>query len=130
MGAPIVFLDIDGVLNHWRLYAELEERAGHTAPADWLDRECIARLDALCDATGAEVVISSSWRLYGEEKGVTPGWRWAADVLREAGLRATVIDGTPDLREHYAPLYGETRVERSRWHEIWAWLAARGADMP
>lgn len=50
---PIIFLDIDGVLN------------GHRAMTNGyntIDRECVARLNEIVRATGGEVVISSAWR--------------------------------------------------------------------
>jgi len=60
----IIFLDIDGVLNNPGTYAPTAPWRGE------LDRiirvpiapECMQRLNTLTDATGAKVVISSSWR--------------------------------------------------------------------
>jgi len=47
----LIFLDIDGVLNSWE-----ERRNDHFLP------DCVARLNQIVFATGAEVVLSSSWR--------------------------------------------------------------------
>lgn len=45
----LIFLDIDGVL-------------GHVGSDGKLDPSCIAELDWLIDETGADVVLTSSWR--------------------------------------------------------------------
>lgn len=59
----IVFLDIDGVLNCTATYDRLRER---NLPihddADWIEAELLARLDRICERTGALVVVHSSWR--------------------------------------------------------------------
>lgn len=109
--APVVFLDIDGVLNHQRLYDLHADRGGATEPVDWIDKACVARLDALCERTGAVIVLSSSWRrIFGVEH--------TFDVLRAAGLATVVIDGTP-MHGASGP---DEHVVDERWGEIRAWL--------
>ena len=44
-----IFLDIDGVMTSWR--------TGY-----WFDPECFARLGRILDRTGADIVITSSWK--------------------------------------------------------------------
>lgn len=106
----VVFLDIDGVLNHTGVYAECAKRPGQTDPDDWIDPECVARLDTLCAATSASLVISSSWRIYLKTaEGV-------AKVLRTRGLRAPVVGATPSLAPDSSGLF-------PRWREIETWLA-------
>ena len=69
---PIVFLDVDGVLvtdasfrARWSLTRPptIDEVEAHGAT--WLDAACVARLNALCADTGAELVAVSSWRRMG-----------------------------------------------------------------
>jgi hypothetical protein len=71
MDRPIVFLDIDGVLNSEQWYAQAasskEERNSQVSTYQSLlersiDPGCIQRLNRLLQRTGAVVVISSSWR--------------------------------------------------------------------
>lgn len=112
--APVIFLDVDGVLNHPGVYAECAKRPGQTRPVEWLDRTCIARVSALCERTGAVVVISSGWRRYLGAEG-------AAAVLREGGLTAPVLGATPEAP--FAEIPGA--VEPMRWGEIRQWLASR-----
>lgn len=96
----VVFLDVDGVLNR----ADFEP-ADDRGLASWIERELAARLTALVRATGAVLVLSSSWR---EDEQL--------DDLR-AELTAAGID---------APLVGVTPVlyGQPRWAEIQAWCAA------
>ncbi len=46
----VIFLDIDGVLKEEDYDAEFKD-------------ECFARLKQIVDATGAEIILSSSWRI-------------------------------------------------------------------
>lgn len=96
---PIVFLDIDGVLNSEDFY-----RRHDPIPSPPLDPVAIARLDRLCAASGAAVVLSTAWR--GEPRLL--GW------LRERGFHGVIIGQTPRLG----------RVERG--DEIAAWLNRHG----
>jgi hypothetical protein len=56
----ILFLDVDGVLNHEGMPEPDGEPPLYGAP---LCRDCIRRLSDVCDQTGARIVVSSSWRL-------------------------------------------------------------------
>ncbi len=107
----VLFLDIDGVLNHPALYRSLEPRRGKTSPEDWLDRVCVARINALCERAGAVVVISSSWREY------LPHDQLVA-VLQSAGLTASLIGATPQLTTNA----GQLVIAQGRWAELQAWL--------
>lgn len=111
MSEPIVFLDIDGVLNHARWYAQLQPRLGTTKPVDWIDPACVARLNRLCADTGAAIVVTSSWRTRLEH---------TETVLREAGLTAPVVGATPDANP--VSLDDPLRTHRGRAYEIQAWL--------
>ena len=58
----ILFLDIDGVLCNRKALMKHQRRNGMQV----LDRDCVARLEALCAAAGEDVriVVSSTWRKY------------------------------------------------------------------
>jgi hypothetical protein len=66
----VIFLDIDGVLNHGGA-------RGFTAGTHGLDPACVDMLQALVKRTGVQLVLSSSWR-HSES---------AKAQLREAGLK-------------------------------------------
>lgn len=71
----LIFLDIDGVLNSALFLAESTDGEGviivdgeFDATAH-IDPSCVTRLNALIEATGARVILSSSWRRsFGLEK--------------------------------------------------------------
>lgn len=90
---PIVFLDIDGVLTH-------------AASDGKLDPVCVGELDRLLEATGAETVLTSSWR-------DTYGLLETQRRLASAGLRARIDAAAPAMRNG------------TRSHEITAYLRAR-----
>lgn len=106
----ILMLDVDGVVNHWALYAARENDPAYANGDDteWMDPVCVARVQAICDRTGAAIVISSSWRLI-------VGLARTTAALRAHGLTADVVGETP---EH---AHREFRVRRAS--EIRAWLA-------
>ena len=99
-----LFLDIDGVLNSARTFASSQ---GRLLGRYFLDREMIARLDQLLEATGAHVVISSCWRQGDGGEGV-------ARILRACGMR------------HADRIVGETaRLDGIRGTEIADWMRDR-----
>jgi hypothetical protein len=64
MQKRVLVLDIDGVLNSATWFAKMRADALSRRPiSHMIDPECVARLNMLLDASGAEVVISSSWRI-------------------------------------------------------------------
>lgn len=107
----VVFLDIDGVLNSEQymktkkgtVYAEGFQYPGLEWWADGLDPEAMERLNRLVERTGAEIVVSSTWRLGGDVE-------WLQKILEMRGFRGRVIGVTPR--------YGDG--PRSR--EIAAWV--------
>lgn len=60
VGAPkkVIFLDIDGVMNSHDMCTDHE-----LGLVSWLDAKNVAILNAIAQATGAAVVVSSTWRL-------------------------------------------------------------------
>jgi hypothetical protein len=124
----IVFLDIDGVLNHAGTIGEDGEDAPWRREAGELLRvpiapECMDRLNRLVAQTGARIVISSSWRLFAR-------WQDLGPALARHGLVGEVVGETPDLvndpawleawrTREGAPFHHE-RLERG-W-EIAEWL--------
>lgn len=106
---PIIFLDFDGVIGAGRVWAQNETKRW-TSPAGWLDPALIARLNRLVRRTGADVVLSTSWRKY-----LTP--RSTVAVLRACGFTGRVIGATEVM--------GEGVEQRHR--EVERWLRERPA---
>jgi hypothetical protein len=113
MATPILFLDVDGVLNS----AEWAERGTMWGVSiGSLDPEACARLERVIAATGCELVLSSSWRRYGDD----PAWFEA--MLHERGCAsARFIGQTPSLAWKLSER-GTILGVRERGDEIQAWL--------
>jgi HAD domain in Swiss Army Knife RNA repair proteins len=118
-----LFLDIDGVLNsHKYFIATMEERKEKAWDLDqddrWeamLDPECVARLDRIVRETGAQVVISSTWRI------LNPYERVEA-FLRTKGFTGKVIGATTTS-------YGLVHDRKTeRGDQIAHWLAHTPAE--
>jgi hypothetical protein len=56
----VIFLDIDGVLNSNDWYVKTRGVGGYNGGD--VDPECIELINDLIDATGAKIIMSSSWR--------------------------------------------------------------------
>ena len=83
----IIFLDFDGVLNSQQFLHSHQGGFGMTQ----VDPRAAARLEKLVKATGAKIVVSSSWRhIYSVEE--------IQEILKKVGAPAAaraVIDRTP-----------------------------------
>jgi hypothetical protein len=99
MPERVIFLDIDGVMNS--VATRPEHRHGLVS---WLDPANVAVLNQIVEATGAVIVVSSTWRL------AMPFAELRAN-FRAAGCVAEIVDVTPDI------------AARERVREIVAWLA-------
>jgi hypothetical protein len=120
----VVFLDIDGVLNHCDTRSDVLPTTAEPLPIP-IAPECLERLNRLIAETEAKIVISSSWRTFAR-------WQDLGPALSRHGLVADVIGETPDLvndavwLENWRARVGETfayeRLERG-W-EIREWIAA------
>jgi hypothetical protein len=90
----VIFLDVDGVLNNFNLLS----RYGF----DYIDEGCVSLLANVVRATGARIVLSSSWRLEDKNRSIVKS------TLRASKLE--IDDQTPYLQ-------GRARIE-----EISLWL--------
>lgn len=140
----VVFLDIDGVLNHMGMAHELDEQHSSRgclrrffARADGgscdcyslakqFDRACVAKLNALLERTGAVVVLSTSWR-----KILAPGE--IQHLLKEHGFVGKIVGATPDLPNDEA-WKASTRGTKwtdyiERGHEIEEWILRNDGKM-
>jgi hypothetical protein len=113
----LVFLDVDGVLNCTPFLKEAAKADNGKVvlleqwdPLTHIDPKRVAKLNVILEKTGAEIVISSSWRrAFPPEK--------MQELLDAKGLVGKVIDQTPQL------------MDRERHVEIKRWLS-RQADEP
>lgn len=106
---PIVFLDVDGVLNDSGFPRLRRQRISHRSPltrgVHLLDPEPIQYLNDLLARTGAVVVLSSDWRRYVP----LPVFR---TMLAWRGFFGSIVDVTPQMPGN------ERGTEIARWLEI------------
>lgn len=125
----VVFLDVDGVLNHENFLRVLDEqhrqlqhtRGGKECDCyileNQIDKASIARLNRLLEATGAKVVISSSWRKLLDPPELER-------VLVKHGFAGEIIGETPDGPNDPVFTAGGIMIDRiHRGHEIAHWLS-------
>lgn len=113
----LIFLDVDGVLNHEQYYQRVRGgkkiiRLPDEAPhgAEDIDPESVKALNFIIEKTGAKVVFSSSWRTSHTIESIT-------EVLDYRGFKGEVISMTPKL--YFQPEYG---YSVPRGCEIKAWM--------
>jgi len=114
----IIFLDIDGVLNSnaWFKSEEYNIKAKNMSfPDTHLDKKCIFNLNYLCNLSGADIVISSTWREFD----------YCASALRRNGVTGNIIGTTPCLRKK---LENGLYIGKTRGEEIQAWLDNNGYE--
>ena len=106
MSGSVIFIDIDGVIVTERT---LMGRTGRNALGD---ERCVAQLNRVTDATGASLVLSSSWRFCGLEE--------MRLIFRHWGVSGDLISMTPDLTQ----LSGESGLYSGvpRGREIQKWM--------
>ncbi len=95
----VIFLDIDGVMNNIHKWPK-------TAGRQWIDPVAVKLLNQITEATGAVLVISSTWRRF-----------WDVEkILTKAGVKAKIVGRTPFLSS------------QPRGYEIESWLAKYDTD--
>lgn len=101
----IIFLDIDGVLNS----ADYFDTVKGCKRYKEINPEKVKLLKEIVDRTGAEIVLSSTWRDLGkrENEPEHPMYTYLTDTLKEYGME--IVDHTPYI--------GQERPK-----EIKAWL--------
>jgi hypothetical protein len=119
----VLFLDFDGVLNFHAMRPQIHACArgggdacdARTVSAN-LNRCNVERVNAVISATGAGVVLSTSWRRSFDTHTL-------AHALEDAGLVGRVIDATPchNIRSFWLAR-GLESDRMQRGHEIAAWL--------
>lgn len=120
----IIFLDIDGVMNH----TGTDIRKHHFVSSDGvalfdvigINPENVEVLNQIVDVSKAKVVLSSTWR-------IAPGLAQTVHSLKRAGFKHEIFDVTPDglmdpeawpnrkFSQHRPPRGHEIRVWIERW---------------
>ena len=121
----VIFLDIDGVLNTalWHSLAnrgKMKDKYGYK-----FDPKAVANLKKILDETGADIVISSSWKMFMGLSGLQAMWE-------ERSLSGKVIDVTPNSVSDEMLLTANLdsiHMTNIRGSEIKEWLMLYGKDV-
>jgi len=120
--SKVIFLDIDGVLNpKWWICKKPLDKYGV-----FFESNAVANLEKIIAETGADIVISSSWKEMG-----LPVMR---SMWKERNLPGKVIDITPNYMSDEMLLNTDIKnVDLDcidiRGYEIKGWLTLHGADV-
>ena len=131
----IVFLDLDGVLNNaktkllpviWRYGSEFTHREPPPDPEpsklnfdrldfddryNRLDPECVLELNRITSKTGAQIVVSSAWRIGPEVR-----FHYLKQYLKDEGITGEIVGRTPDF-VLIKGMFGIRGDEIQRWLE-------------
>ena len=107
----IVFLDFDGVMNS---FDWVQTQAGVRNGLHTIDPGAVRRLQRIIDATGAYIVISSSWRYAHSLNDLQK-------ILREAGLNDQSFSRF-EVRSHLVIDVTPNSMDGFRSREIQRWL--------
>lgn len=101
----IIFLDFDGVLNteYYQGLLQFQGKQWQDQYGAFFDPRAVRQLKRVIDATGADIVVESSWKYLGLEA--------MQELWRVRNLPGRVIDITPSLTDN-----------ASKGEEIAAWL--------
>lgn len=103
----VLFCDIDGVLNSRDFFFRMRNII--LSANEKIDPLAVARLNKITNATGAKIVISSSWRI-----GFLSNMDGLVQFLKLHNIAGEIIDMTP--------LPNDLNFSKPRWKEIRAWL--------
>jgi hypothetical protein len=95
----VLFLDVDGVLNRTGYHPGTS-----LGLRSWIEAELATRLNEVLHVTGAQIVMSSDWR-------VGRALSQLREELAAAGIAAPLIGATPTMGG-------------ARWQQIQAWMEA------
>ena len=122
----VLFLDIDGVLNTER-HHEYCYKNGMDNSDEYgylFDSIAVKNLTRIVNETGADIVISSSWKY--------SGLSTLLDMWNERGLPGRVIDITPDNISNEMLLKADLdnmEFLNCKGYEIKEWLSAHGKNV-
>ena len=121
----VIFLDIDGVLNSERWYRQSNKDVAKDKYGNAFDPEAVANLGKIITATGADIVISSSWKFLGLSV--------MQDMWHDRELPGKVIDITPtvinDEMLQHADLEDIEALPKVKGYEVKEWLRLHGKNV-
>lgn len=120
----ILFLDIDGVLNTKWWYTQMDRNTPRDKYGYAFDPNAVANLKRIIDETGADIVISSSWKSFGLTELI--------DMWQERNLPGLIIGITPNSVSDEMLLNADIdsiELFQIRGEEIKQWLTKYGKQV-
>ena len=117
----VIFLDIDGVLNTKWWYAQMNRNTPKDKYGYAFDPNAVSNLKYILDQTGADIVISSSWKSFGFSE--------LEEMWEERGLPGKLIGITPNSVSDKMLLNADLdnmELFSIRGMEIKEWLSKNG----
>lgn len=120
----IIFLDIDGVLNTKYWYTQMVQNTPTDEYGYAFDPKAVANLKSIVDETGADIVISSSWKCMGLSQ--------MEEMWRDRSLPGKIIGITPNSVSDEMLLNADIdsiELFHIRGEEIKQWLTKYGKQV-
>ena len=120
----IIFLDFDGVLNteHYQGLLRYQREPWQDEHGAFFDPNAVKQLRRIIDATGADIVIESSWKYLGLNA--------MKELWKVRNLPGRVIDITPSsVSDEYLLKNLDTTMLHCKGMEIASWLSEQAEDI-
>ena len=120
----VIFLDIDGVLNTKWWYTQMNRNTPKDKYGYDFDPKAVANLRRIVEETGADIVISSSWKCMGLSE--------MEDMWEERNLPGKVIGLTPNSVSDELLVDADIdsiKLFHIRGEEIKEWMARHGKQV-
>ena len=117
----VIFLDIDGVLNTKWWYTQMDRNTPRDKYGYVFDPNAVNNLAKIINETGADIVVSSSWKFMGLTQ--------MQNMWEERGLPGKILDTTPNTVSDEVLL--DANLEHMeltpiRGMEVQEWLNTKG----
>ena len=120
----VLFLDIDGVLNTKWWYTQMDRNSPRDQYGYAFDPKAVANLKRIVEETGANIVISSSWKSFGFSE--------LEEMWTDRGLPGKLIGVTPNSVSDELLLEADIdsiELFHIRGEEIKEWLTKHGKNV-
>ena len=120
----IIFLDFDGVLNteHYQGLLRYQGEPWQDEHGAFFDPNAVKQLRRIIDATGAVIVIESSWKYLGLDA--------MKELWKVRNLPGRVVDITPSsVSDEYLLKNLDTTMIHCKGMEIASWLSEQAEDI-
>ena len=124
MKRKVIFLDIDGVLNTKWWYTQMDRNTPKDQYGYAFDPKAVANLKRIVEETGADVVISSSWKSFGFSE--------LEEMWKDRDLPGKLIGITPNSVSDELLLDADIdsiELFHIRGEEIKEWLTKHGKQI-